>query len=230
MKKIVYIVLVLSFISCSSHKRIAEPVIYDSNAEKMQIAFQQAKDKFLMSDSADAIMQDIGWTKRIAKEAKIQGSVPSVYRSINNTGFTIELPCWEYDTEEYYSATVIAEHTNLDSALVRAKVQGVDDIYFRSVMNESFHYNEQKEFILDSIEYTNNYAEYIEKAQFSCLCITKDKKKYIVNATIRIPNTNYISDEEILDKFDFKKFREALEEYKQKHDTINTEKTETPLE
>ena len=188
MKKIVYIVLVLSFISCSSHKRIAEPVIHDPNAEKMQVAFQQAKDKFLMLDSADAIMQDIGWTGRIVKEAKIQESIPSVYKSVNNTGFTIELPCWEYDTDEYYSATVLVEHTNLDSALVRAKVQGVDDIYSRSKVNESFHYNEQKELILDSIEYTNSYAEYMERAQFSCLCITKDKKKYIVNATIRIPN------------------------------------------
>ncbi len=188
MKKIVYIVLVISFVSCAAHKRIAEPVIYDQNAEKMQKAFLQAKDKFLMSDSVDAIMQDIGWTRRILKEAKIQGSVPSVYRSINNNGFTIELPCWEYDTDEYHSAIVIVEHTNLDSALVRAKIQGVDDIYSRSETNESFHYNEQKEFILDSIEYSNNYAEYMEKAQFSCLCITKDKKKYIVNATIRIPN------------------------------------------
>ena len=33
-------------------------------------------------------------------------------------------------------------------------------------------------------------SEYINKAQFACLCIMKTQKKYIVNATIRIPKNN----------------------------------------
>ena len=234
MKKIVYIVFLISFVSCVSHKRISEPVIYDPNTEKMQKAFQQAKDKFLMSDSADAIMQDIGWTQQVVSGAKIVGKIPSVYKTVTDESFSIEYPCWEYDSPQYATSNVFVEHMNLDSALVRAKVQGVDDIYSRSATNETFHYNEKKEFILDRIEYTEKYAEYMRKAQFSCLCITRDKKKYIVNATIRVPNMNHISDDDMLGKFEWNAFRKLVEEkwkeHKQNHDTIKTEKAETPLE
>ena len=188
MKKILYLILLIMMVSCASRKHVATPIVYDDNIEKEQVAFQKAKNEFLISDSAHAIMQDIGWVRHIAKEVKIkENTMPSIYRIVNDKSFTIELPCWEFDSEQFYAANVIIENKCLDSALVYAKIQGVDDIYRRSSKNEVYHHNEQKEFILDSIEYTDSYAEYMRKAQFSCLCITKTKKKYIINATLTIP-------------------------------------------
>ena len=175
-------------VSCASNKHITSPIVNDDNIEKEQAAFQKIKNEFLMSDSAYAIMHDIGWTRRIANEVKIkENTLPSIFRIVNDESFTIELPCWELDTEQFYAANVIVENTNLDSALVYAKIQGVDDIFKRSSKNEVYQHNELQEFVLDSIVYTDKYADYIKKAQFSCLCIIKDKKKYIVNATIMIP-------------------------------------------
>lgn len=187
MKRILYIIVCLVMASCASHKQIPVATFYDADWEKMEQAFQRSRDAFFASDSADNIINDLGWAKRLVTDAKIQeGTIPSVYKNKGAT-FTIELPCWEEDTDEYMSSNVIAEHKRLDSALVKAKIQGVDEIFRRSKTNETYSKDNKGELHLDSIEYVDNYADYARNAVFSCLCIMKSKKKYLVNATIRIP-------------------------------------------
>lgn len=228
------LILLLTLTSCASRKNLSNDIVYDENAEKYQQALQRSKDAFFATDSADFIYNNLGWAERLLTKAKIsKTNMPSVYKSIDNDRFTIELPCWEFDTDEYWASTVVVEHKRLDSALVKAKIQGVDDIFSRSENQIKAHSDSEVDFIVDSVAYVNNYADYIRKAQFACLCIIKEKKKYIVNATIRIPNPNYISDDEILRKFDFVRFKEEyrkkFEEYKsQKQDTLQTEKAEKP--
>ena len=171
-KKIVYIVSCLLLISCGSNKNLGTDIVRDETAEKFQQVLLRSKNQFLQSDSADIIMHDIGWANRIVNEAKIsENTIPSVFKKVNDKSFTVELPCWDFDTDEFWAATVRVEHKRLDSALVNAKIQGVDDIFMR-VMDD--------------------YKDYMRKAQFSCLYIVKWRKKYMVNATILIPKKEYI--------------------------------------
>lgn len=167
MKQILYILFAMLLLnSCASRKNLSNDIVYDENAEKYQRALQRSKDIFFASDSSNTIYYDLGWAGLLLTDAKIsEKTIPSVYKSIDNDRFTIELPCWEFDTDEYWAATVVVEHKQLDSALVKAKMQGVDDIYMRAM---------------------GDYVDYMSKAQFACICIVKEKKKYIVNATIRI--------------------------------------------
>lgn len=190
MRYINYILaLMLFFTSCASRKNLSNDIVYDANAEKYQQALQRSKNAFFATDSADIIYNSLGWAERLLTEAKISEiSMPSVFKSADNDRFTIELPCWEYDTEEFWTSTVVVEHKQLDSALVKAKMQGVDDIYSRSSSRIVAQHDEKDDYVVDTIEYKGLYADYMRKAQFACLCIKKDKKKYIVNATIRIPN------------------------------------------
>ncbi len=191
MKHINYIlVFVLFLTSCASRKNLSRDIVYDENAEKYQQALQRSKDAFFASDSADIIYNNLGWAERLLNETKISGSnMPSVFKSIDNDRFTIELPCWEFDTDEFLAASVVVEHKQLGSALVEAKMQGVDAIYSCSNQRIVAHSNEKDDYVVDTIEYTEQYADYMRKAQFACLCIMKEKKKYIVNATIRIPKS-----------------------------------------
>ena len=169
---------------------MSRDIVYDENAEKYQQALQRSKDAFFASDSADIIYNNLGWAERLLNETKISGSnMPSVFKSIDNDRFTIELPCWEFDTDEFLAASVVVEHKQLGSALVEAKMQGVDAIYSCSNQRIVAHSNEKDDYVVDTIEYTEQYADYMRKAQFACLCIMKEKKKYIVNATIRIPKS-----------------------------------------
>lgn len=202
MERLIYIVLcALAMMSCGSHKNASTAAV-DKNIEAYQRALQRSKDKFYALDSANAIMQDLGWAKRIVKEAKIsENTIPTVFKRVNEESFTIELPCWDFDTDgysnEYMSVSVIVEHIQLDSALVKAKMKGVEDLFAQSETQVVSRYNEDG-YVIDSVEYVDNYVDYAGMAQFSCLCITKYKKKYIVNATIRIPNKNHISEDEIM--------------------------------
>ena len=181
----------LIFISCSSNKKVVSYVFNNKEVETYQQVFQRSKDKFLLSDSANAITQDLGWAKRIVTEAKIsENTIPYVFKCVNDNCFTLELPCWEFDTPDYKSANVVVEHNRLDSALVKAKMQGIDEIY---ICNSDKCYDSSStikfEHSIDSIEYQDDYADYVRYARFSCICITKTKNKYIVNATIVIPRT-----------------------------------------
>lgn len=162
MNKLPYILLILTVISCATQNNTSTPTLYD--------------------------VDDLGWVERILREAKIEeNTIPTVYKSTDNgAGFTVELPCWEYDSDEYHTANVVIEHKRLDSALVKAKIQGLDDIYYKYAQCHTYHY-ENNELTLDSINYMVNFAGYMREAQFSCLCIKKTRNLYIVNATIRIP-------------------------------------------
>jgi len=153
MKYTIYIttLLLLVLTSCGSNKILSKDSVCDEKA----------------------IINDLGWVERIVNSTKIkEDEIPSVYKSTENNTFTVELPCWESDTDEYYTACVIVENKHLDNAIVAAKKQGINDI--RRSINDS----------------AGIKSEYINKAQFACLCIMKTQKKYIVNATIRIPKNN----------------------------------------
>ena len=167
---------------------------------------KKGKDVFFATDSANVICNNLGWAESLLTEAKIsKTNMPSVFRSSDNDRFTIEMPCWEFDTNEFWAANVVVEHKRLDSALVKAKVQGVDDIYMR-------------------IAY--DYGDYMRNAQFSCLCITKRKKKYIINATILIPKKKFLISWEISPDL-----KNQLYEWLNELDNLEqTEKAETPVE
>lgn len=233
MRNLIFLLPILIITSCASRKNLSNDIIYDANAEKCLQALRRSKDAFLVTDSADIISNDLGWAKRLVNGAKIEvNTVPSVYKNEGDGIFRVSLPCQEYDSDEFWASTVVVEHKQLDSALIKAKKQGVDDIFSRSEYYIKSRSDSQGEFIVDSVEYTNNYADYMRKAQFACLCIVKGKKKYIVNATIQIPNPNYISEYEIIG-FDALRFKEELrkkfEEYKShKQDTLKMENAEKP--
>lgn len=192
MKQTLFILILLTLTSCATRKRLTNDIIYDANAEKYQQALQRSKDAFFATDSSTIIYNNLGWAERLLTGAKISDTnIPSVFKSIDNDRFTIKLPCWESDTEEFWVSSVVVEHKSLDSALIKAKIQGVDDIYMRSETYISGHSGKEAwDYHVDSVAYVQDYADYIRKAQFACLCIVKEKKKYIVNATIQIPKYN----------------------------------------
>lgn len=211
MKHTLFILLLLSTLtSCASRKNLSNDIVYDANAEKYKQALQRSKDAFFATDSADIIYNNLGWAGRLLTDAKISGAhIPFVYKSIDGDRFTIEMPCWGYDTYEYWISTVVVEHKQLDSALVKAKMQGVDDIYMRSEKYISGHSeSEAFDFHIDSVAFVRDYAEYMREASFACLFIIEEKKKYIVNATIQIPNPKYIDDRKAFEKFNEEVLRE----------------------
>ena len=160
---------------------------------------------------------------------------PCIYRRTNyGEGFTIESPCEEYDTEEFLTGYAIAEHKRIDSALVRAKILCVDDIYRKTSKYIIGHTNEHNECIVDSVEYTEDYADYMRNAQLSCLCVTKTKNKYVVSASFHVPtmlrsNIN-IEELEFDEEFDKESFKEKIKELENRHKESDTEKAETPSE
>lgn len=199
-----------------------------------QQALQKSKDTFWENDSASIIVNDLGWAQAFVNDPKDirilaipkSNAMPPVYRSQDGHNFSPELyPCFDFDTQEYRSSSVIAEHVRLDSALVRAKILGVDDIFGRS--GQRIEYEEG--YTIRSVAYTDSYTDYMRKAQFSCVSIIKAKKKYIVNATICIPNKEYnrtedvlletLSDEALKDLMNKYLSDEEIEEI-QKQDTI----------
>ena len=188
MKHTLFILILLGALtSCASRKNLSNDIVYDANAEKYQQALQRSKNTFFTIDSANIICNDLGWAERLLTDVKISDTnIPSVYKSIDNDRFAIELPCWGIDTDEFWATTVVVEHKQLDSALIKAKVQGVDDIYSRSSSRVVAHYDKKDDYVVDTIEYTEQYVDYMRKAQFACLSIMQEKKKYIVNATIEI--------------------------------------------
>ena len=174
MKHTIYILFVMLLLaSCASRKNLSNDIIYDANAEKYQKALQRSKHGFFASDSADSIYQDLGWAEQLRTKAKITNNrVPFVYQSRDNDHFTIEMPCWGFDTDAFWAANVIVEHKCLDSALVKAKIQGVDDIYSRSETNLSWHLEQKTlDVHIDSIAYVGDYADNMRRAKFACLCI-----------------------------------------------------------
>ena len=198
MKKYIYIlVYLISFVSCDSHNRIADTIMYDANIEKSLKTFQQRKNQFFVSDSAQALIQNIGWAQRIVSDAKIKmEDIPSVYKNIDNSHFSVELPCWEFDSPEYQTANVIVEHRRIDSAIVLAKIKGIDEIYYRSQVQVVSQLHERDEYHVDSVKYSDTYEYYVRNAYLTCLCISKRKKIFIVNATIQIHNKYHASEAE----------------------------------
>lgn len=192
MKQTLFIlILLMTLTSCATRKRLSNDIVYDANAEKYQQALQRSKDVFFTNDSADSIYKNLGWAERVVTRAKFdEYTIPSVFKNVGDEVFRVEMPCQEFESDEFWASTVIVEHKRLDSALVKAKIQGVDVIFSGSRSSIKAHFDQQGEYIIDSIEYTSEYANYIRKAQFSCLCVMKVKKKYIVNATIRVPKNN----------------------------------------
>lgn len=168
MKRIrfLHICVLLALVSCASKKQAVVPIVNDENADKLYQALQLSKDAFFALDSAEIIVRDLGWAERFITGAKIsEGSLPSVFRG-DEQGFSVELPCWEMDTPKYIIANVVVEHSRIDSALILARIKGVDELYVMQKIDD----------------YT--YTDYMRNAKFSCVCLIKEKKKYIVNATI----------------------------------------------
>lgn len=165
---LIYLGIILTMISCASKKQAVVAIMYDEKADKLFQALRLSKEAFFASDSAEIFVRDFGWAERFIAGAKFsEGSIPSVFRG-DEQGFSVELPCWEMDTPESTTANVVVEHSRIDSALILAKIKGVDE-----------------QFIMQKFEnYT--YTDYMRNAMFSCVCISKNNKKYIVNASIRM--------------------------------------------
>ena len=226
--KFIYICVVLALVSCASKKQALVPVMRDENTDKLYQALQLSKEAFFAQDSAEMIVRDLGWAERFITGAKIsEGSLPSVFRG-DKHGFSVELPCWETDSHEY-NANVVVEHARIDSALILAKIQGVDELLMKSESHISYSTTDSINWQIDKIEYESSYEEIMRKARFTCVCIVKEKKKYLVNATISLP-IEYIL------RFDEERFRKAImkrfEEIKnsEEQETIQSEDGDTSLE
>lgn len=206
MKYVSYIFLILlTTSSCVSHKNLSNDIVHDANAEKFQQILQRSKDAFFSSDSADIIRNDLGWAERLVTGAKIRNhTIPSVFRKVGDDVFRVEMPCREFDSDEFLASTVVVEHKRLDSALVKAKIRGVDDIYMRLM---------------------DDYGDYMRQAQFSCLYIMKEKKKYLVNATILIPKKKYVLSPDLHENL-----MRLANEIENSYNSNKTEKAETPVE
>lgn len=167
------IVISLFFVaSCASNKQmIVSNAGNNTHLDSIHRDEDQRKsEKTFVSDSSNNLSCNIGWVAQLVANYKIKmNTMPYVFKKIDAERFAIELPCWENDNDESFVANVISEHNQLDSALILAKKQGVDIIHNHLLYN---------------------YAECMNNAEFSCVCIQKEKKKYIVNATIRMPNPN----------------------------------------
>ena len=221
-KLLYYLTLLLVLVSCASKKQAVVPVVHDEITDKLYQALQHRKDEFFASDSAEMIVRDLGWAERFITGAKIsEGSLPSVFRG-DEHGFSVELPCWETDSPEYFTANVVVEHSRIDSALILAKMRGADELLMKSGYNISYLTTDSINWQIDKIEFKCCYEEIMRKARFSCVCIAKEKKKYIVNATIQIPNPNYhyLRDDEkeiLLFKEELfkEKLRKKFEEYEE---------------
>lgn len=170
--KFVIAILLFFVVSCASNKQIVVSN-FGNNTHLDSIhrdEEQRKSEKTFVSDSANNLSCNIGWVAQLVANYKIKmNTMPYVFKRIDAERFSIELPCWENDNDESLVANVISEHHQLDSAMILAKQQGVDIIH-----NQLLY----------------NYEECLNNAEFSCVCIVKEKKKYIVNATIRMSNPN----------------------------------------
>lgn len=169
-----YVIAILLFFvaSCASNKQIV--VSNSGNNTPLDSIHrdedQRKSEKTFVSDSSNNLSCNIGWVAQLVANYKIKmNTMPYVFKRIDAERFSIELPCWENDNDEFLVANVLAEHSQLDSALILAKQQGADIIHNQLLYNDE---------------------ECLNNAEFSCVCILKEKKKYIVNATIRTPNPN----------------------------------------
>lgn len=180
MKHLLYIFTLLLITSCASRKVVFADKVNDAELQIQQQLFNRYKSEFMKSDSSAIIVRDLGWAERVLTDAKIpECDIPPVFKLVEGTSdvFSVQSPCVDINSEEYLSAVVFAEHVQLDSALINAKIKGVDAIYMQLM---------------------DDYADYMRKARFSCLCVMKAKKKYIVNATVFIPRKKFVIDEEAL--------------------------------
>lgn len=172
MKQLLYIFTLLVITSCASRKVVIENLVVDPESQQLQYALLEEKAAFMGTDSSAIIVRDLGWAERVLTDAKISDhDIPPVFRLVEGTNdvFSVQSPCFEINSEEYLSAVVFTEHVRIDSALINAKIKGVDAIYMQLM---------------------DDYADYMRKARFSCLCVMKDKKKYVVNATVFVPRRN----------------------------------------
>lgn len=207
-QKVICYLLLLVVTSCASKKQLAVQSSPDESVDKVYQALQMHKSEFFANDSANAIVRDLGWAERLISGAKFTAeSLPIVFRG-NEHGFSVELPCWEMDSEEYRAANVIVEHGRIDSALILAKIQGVDELLMKSESRITYHSNDSTDWHTDSITFESSYEEIMRKARFSCVCIAKNKKKYIVNATIRVPNRRYLDEDKVRKYFNEDQYKE----------------------
>lgn len=144
---------------------------------------KQHKEAFFASDSADVIVKDIGKIHRTVHGAlnntAFDRPIPYVVKLNEKGNISIDMPCGDEETDEYYYVSVLTQHYNLDSALVLAKIKGVDAIF----QFEGY-----------------SYDRYAREAEIACVTVRQIENLYYVNAAIRFPKTEMIIDKKALKK------------------------------
>lgn len=210
-----------------------------------QQAMQKSKDIFYASDSANEVINRIVWADDV-QPVFVFGEGGMVFRSANSNmkeTTSMYLPCLEcsWDDIGFSSSLVYTEHKRLDSAIVNAKVRGVDGIFYESPKYIEAHGTNDtiNHWVVDSVDYHGYYGDYMSRAQFACLYIKKEKRKYKVFAAIRVRNESFSQEnagdlEDVVSEWDMDAFRKyAVEKAKElkKFDKLNdTENVESPSE
>lgn len=191
-----------------SHKRMPLPEATEEWDILARKEFQKQRDAFLSNDSAVKSLNDLGWandlqTDMLLPKDKKHSFVMPFGIIFHKTAFgsSVEFsPCGEsMDTEDSWSQHAVAVHKNLDSALVIVKRKAVARLFMRaahSIWLETEGHN------IDSTQYNDLYAAYMQQAEFDCIAVNQDRKgNNIVYATLQVPRakeTSEISDEQMM--------------------------------
>lgn len=212
MKKISTLLLII-FVGClatyaEKKKRMPMPEATEEWDILARKEFQKQRDAFLANDSVATSLNDLGWANGLQtdvllpKDKKHSFVMPfgMVFHKAA-FGSSVEFsPCGEsVDSEDYWSQHAVAVHKNLDSALVIVKRKAIARLFMRaahSIWSETEGHN------IDSTQYNDLYAAYMQQAEFDCIAVNQDHKgNYIVYATLQVPRakeTIEISDEQML--------------------------------
>lgn len=151
--------------------------------ELKQTILQKHKEAFFASDSADVLANDLGKIRRTVHGAldntAFDRPIPYVVKLSETGNISTGLPCGDEETDEYYYVSVLAQHNNLDSALVLAKIKGVDVIF----QFEGY-----------------SYDRYMREAEIACVTVRQIEDLFYVNAAIRFPKTEIIINKKALNK------------------------------
>ena len=211
MRKI-YTILLIMFFGCMAtyavrHKRMPMPEATEDWDILARKEFQKQRDAFLANDSAVKTLNDLGWANGLQTEVLLKDKKHSFVMPFGVVfhkaafGSSVEFsPCGEsVDTEDYWSQHAVAVHKNLDSALMIVKRKAVARLFMRAAHNI---WSETEGHNIDSTQYNDLYAAYMQQAEFDCIAVNQDRKgNYIVYATLqvsRLKETIGISDEQIL--------------------------------
>lgn len=188
-------IIILMWISLS----VVLSTYAQTTEELKQAILQKHKEAFFASDSADVLANDLGKIRHTVHGAldntAFDRPIPYVVKLSEKGNISMDMPCGDEETDEYYYVSVLAQHNNLDSALVLAKVKGVDVIF----QFEGY-----------------SYDRYMREAEIACVTVRQIEDLFYVNAAIRFPKTTFVVNEKVLKRNMRKLNKESIKRSKPK--------------